>query len=475
MRNYKAYIWSFANKIGTQLVWLITTMVLARFLAPNEFGMIGVLSIIFMVANTLSDSGLGGALIIQKKITDEDCASIFLFNAFVSISLYIAIFFSADFVESFYNVQGLASVARCLGLVFVINSLGVVPRSLLFHRLQFKSSCINGLISIILSSLTAIIMAYFNCGVYSLVAYQVVSATVSTLGAIIITKYQFPLKFKWQNLKKLFNFGAYTTLTSVIESIYENMMAPIYGKYLSMSEAGYLSQAKRVEEAASMSLVGTVNNTSFPILSKLKDDIDLFKKEADSMQQNVPIVIFPILVVVAVYSKELIYLLFGEKWLPSSQYLSILVIAGMFMVLENINRNFIKSLGYVSILFKYTIIKRVIACLIVLVAGFISVEYMLYGYVFSTFLGFVINSTVYAMLINANKSSAIIKSLKSLAPIIPLYIVIYSLYRIIDILSLKIAISVIVLGLFYLIILPMIGIDLKGKIMKLKILNKQLK
>lgn len=80
MNNISAYIWNFISKFGGQVLWLITTMVLSRFLVPSEFGVIGVLSIIFMVANTLTESGLGGALVIQKELSKEDCSTISVFN-----------------------------------------------------------------------------------------------------------------------------------------------------------------------------------------------------------------------------------------------------------------------------------------------------------------------------------------------------------------------------------------------------------
>ena len=102
MHNIESYIWNFINKFGTQIVWLITTIILARYLSPEDFGMIGVLSLVFMVANTLSEAGLGGALIIQKEIREKDCSTIFTFNMVVSCMLYIVVFLLSNSIERFY-------------------------------------------------------------------------------------------------------------------------------------------------------------------------------------------------------------------------------------------------------------------------------------------------------------------------------------------------------------------------------------
>jgi len=434
-------------------------MVLARYLSPEDFGIIGILSIIFMVANTLTESGLGGALVIEKKITKEDCATIFLFNTIVSSTIYLVLLLCANSIERFYEVNGLSNITRTLGLVFVINSFGIVPRTILYRQLRFKGLCIITLIGVIVSSVVSIVMAIYDFGTYALVAYQISLALVVTLGTIIFSKYKFPLGFRWNRFKIFFNFGYYTTITGIVDTVYENIITSIFGKYLSVSDAGYLTQAKKLEEASSQSLLSTVNNTAFPILAKYKDDLQAFKKEADTIILTIPLILSPVLIILCLFSKEIIMLLFGEKWLPASDYLTILVIAGFFMILDSINRNFIKSLGFVRSLFRATIFKRTLGCIIIIISGLISIKYILYGYVISAACGFVINCIVYAKLINENILPVLIRSARWGIPIISLCLIFYIIDAYIVILTLKVILTVIIFVIYYCKVLPYYNIN----------------
>lgn len=464
MNNVSAYIWNFISKFGGQLLWLITTMVLSRFLAPSEFGVIGVLSIIFMVANTLTESGLGGALVIQKELLKEDCSTISVFNIVVSILIYIIIFICAETIEAFYAVDGLANVTRILSLVFVINAWGIVPRTILYRELRFKAMCVISLIAVTISAIIAIILAFFDFGVYSLVSYQLVLALINTIGLFMMSHYRLCLKFRMSSFRKLFGFGFYTTITGVLDTIYENILAAVFGKFLNITQAGYLSQAKKIEEASAQSILSTVNNTAFPILAKKKNDIEAFKKEADTIITTVPLLIFPLLVIIGIYSKEIIGILFGEKWLPASEYLSLLVFAGAFMIYDAINRNFIKSLGCVDRLFIYTIIKRTIGCCVIITFAVVSVHMILYGYIISAIFGFLLNCQLYSKIIKERLLKNIVQSLKSMAIILPLFLCIYCIYIIMPNIIIKIIASILLLSIYYLYMLPVLGVNIVAKI-----------
>jgi O-antigen/teichoic acid export membrane protein len=270
MNNTSGYIWNFLSRFGGQFIFLVANIVLARMLDPEDFGMVGVLSIIFLVANTLAESGLGGALIIEKEIRKEDCATIFIFNLCVSLTLYFFIFLFANKIESFYHIEGLGLIARCLGIVFVINALGVVPRTILAFQLRFKELCLLNIISSFLGAFVAIILAYSHFEVFSLVYYQIITAVIMTIGSIIVTRYSFPLNGSFESFKRLFSFGFYTTASGVVNTIYENLLTAIYGKFVNVGIAGFFSQAKKIEEASSQAFLAAVNNTTFPVLAKYK-------------------------------------------------------------------------------------------------------------------------------------------------------------------------------------------------------------
>lgn len=457
MNNSKAYIWTFIGKFGGQAINLVLTMILARLLTPEAFGMVGVLSIIFVVANTLVESGLGGALIMEPELNKKNCGTIFLFNAIVSLSFYSIIFLSAPNIEAFYGIDELAIVTRILGLVFVINSFGIVPIGVMYYNLNFKTLSIIGIIAMLIAAVFSVILAFMGAGVYSLVAYQLLYSILQVTILLLLNKKYVCITFDKEVFKRLFSFGIFTTISNVIDSVYENLITVIFGKMLTIAEAGYVSQSKKLEETSSQSLMVTINSTAFPILSKIKDDVQSFRHESTKLLRNIPLLIGPALIILGVYSKEIIRIILGNQWVQASGYLSIFTIAGFFMILDTLNRNFIKSLGKVKVLFFTTIIKRCIGLILIVIVIHIYSQYVLYAYVLGAFIGFICNHYMFSKLIHVFPLRSFFMVLKNMLPVILLAIVLLITYNLIENVVLKITLSTIFVFLYYFIVLTSMG------------------
>lgn len=461
MRNVSAYIWSFTGRFGSQLLYLITSMVLARILTPEDFGMIGVLSVVFSVATTLIDSGLAGALMLEKELTKKNLGTIFVFNLVVSVVLYLCLFFSAPLIEDFYQTDGLAPLSRILGLVFIINAIGIVPHSTLTYHLRFKELSLTTLAGVVIASSVSILLASLGIGVYALVAYQLISALVKTIVCNLICHYHITICFDLESFKRMWRFGIFTTITSIIDSIYQNLISAIFGKYVSIAEAGYVSQAKKLEETSSSTLITTINSTTFPILSKLKDDKERFVFESKNLIQKVPLIIAPILLLLCVYSHEVISIVYGKEWIAAAPYLSYLTIAGFFMMVESINRSFIKSLGKVEQLFNYTIAKRFVGVTIMLVCAMLwSVEMILVGFIISSFIGYIVNSFLYSKITGQNLRTVIANSLYCFIYLFPLAVVLYITYFQARNVYVSIVINGLVIITYYLFAIRLAGINI---------------
>ena len=459
MSKVKSYLWTLLGKFGSQIIYLLTNVLLARILTPEDFGTIGIVSIIFSVAATLSDTGLGGALMLEKKLTKENCGTVFLFNFAVSNLLFLLVFFCAPYVESFYEVDGLSLIVKLLSLVFVIHAWSIVPKNILIYQLKFKECTIITLASVFIASLMSVGLAYYGAGVYALVAYQIIQAL---LAAVLLFKYShftFNFKFDRQVFKRLFGFGVFTTATSLVDSIYENLITSIFGKFVSINQAGYFFQSKKLEEASTRSLMSTINSTTFPILSKIRHDKTVFMKDAKMLQDSVVLLLAPVLIFMGVYSREVIKIVYGEKWLEAAPYLSMLLVAGYFMIAESLNRSFIKSLGEVKQLFLFTLLKRIIGISLIVLFAFVSVNNILYAYVLSAIIGYLTNSYVYSRILNVSIVKIILDS--SLVFIFSgcLLFLIYVQHSFVEgywgfLLTILICI------IYYFAFLPLIGIDL---------------
>lgn len=461
MKNLSAYVWGMGARFAPQLLYMITTMILARFLTPDDFGTIGVLSIIFMVANTLIDSGLGGSLIKEKEISSVDCSTISTFNIGISSSIYLIIFFCAPAIERYYEIDNLALITRLVSLEFVISSLGLVPKSLLIRQLRFKDMTFASMAIVIISSIAAIIAAAFGAGVYSLVTYRITYAISRVAFQYVLTHYHLSFRFSVSSFKRLISFGVFTTVTSVIDTIYENLLTTITGKYMNVKEAGYMYQAKQLETAIASALSTTIGSVSFPILAKLKEDIGAFKKEADSIFRTIVIGAFPLMVIVSVFSKPIVVLLYGHQWADSAFYLTWLIIAGMIHVLENLNRVFIKSHADVDKLAAITLVKRGIGVAIIFLSLKISASAIVYGYVISTAIAYLLNQMLYCKIIGEHFLSSLLKVVGILMPSVVLYLLLLAFNTYVSqTLWLQTVWSIAILAIYYLWIAPSYGVNI---------------
>lgn len=457
MQNPQAYFWNLVGKLIPQVVYLATTIVLARFLTPEDFGTIGVLAIFFAIANTLMEAGLGGSLIKEKQVASIDYSTIFVFNIVVSHILYVIILGCAGFIENFFEIANLSSIIKLLCLVFIINAWGLVPNTILFKEIKFKELTIASILSVSVAAIVAIVLAVINYGVYVLVWYQLVLALVGVLLRYYYSRYHIDFKFSVRSFKRLFSFAFFSTICSIIDTLYENILTFLFGKFLSVKAAGFLDQAKKLEQSATQSLSGPIANVSFPILAKLKEDKTLFNLEADSIFRNFTLMVFPLFFLVSVYSEDIIRLVYGTNWILAAPYLSILMFASVFHIMETLNRTFIKSMGIVDRLLWITIWKRLVGLLVIFLSLLVSPMAMMYGYVASTLIGFIFNLYLYGSISEQKSMRLIRQAIYVLLPGICLYGITFAINGVIKCLFFQLFISVILLLIYYLLIQPRLG------------------
>lgn len=404
MNNSNAYCWGLLARFAPQAIFLLTTMILARLVTPEAFGTIGVLAVIFSVANILLDSGLGGSLIKEKEISDIDCSTISIFNIIVSLLIYIILFYVADYLQSYFNIEGLSSVIRTISWVFPISAFGIVPLSLLKRRLLFNKIFICSISGVIVASFSAVIVALCDGDVYALVTYQIVVNAVNVILYFYFSDYKLSFKFSYVSLRRLIPFGFFTSVVTIVDTVYENIMTVLTGKYLDIKTAGYLYQAKRLEESTSTSMSVAVGVVAFPILTRIKEDLEAFRVECKKTYDTITLLLFPILTLVSVFSKDIINILFGKQWIPSAAYLKILMICGLFIMTEQLMLSFIKALGKVKNLMYLTLVKRTIGLTLLICCLLLDPTMLIYGYLSATIIGCCFNIYLFAKVSNSEVS-----------------------------------------------------------------------
>ena len=275
-KTLSGMIWSFVQRFGTMAISFVSNIVLARLLTPDDYGTIGMLMIFIAVANTFVDGGFGSALIQKKEPTQEDYSTIFWWNMFLSIVLYGLLYLGAPAVARFYNLPLLCDVLRVQGIVLIINALSIIQQNQLRKQLKFKRLATVTVISAILSAGAAIILAYIGWGVWALVAQQLMLSGFTAIQLWVLNKWYPLLIFSKESFKQLFGFGGFILVSSLINTLCNNIQGLLIGRFCNTTTLGYYTQARKLEEVASTSFTTVVDQVSYPILAKFQDDKSKF-------------------------------------------------------------------------------------------------------------------------------------------------------------------------------------------------------
>lgn len=363
----KATLWSFLQRAGSLIIGFVANMVLARLLEPEDFGCIAIILVFVSFADILIDSGLTSALIQKKEVSENDVSTVFSVNLSVSIVLFILIFFAAPAIARFVSIPNLAMYLRVESIAVLIRAFYCIQAASLSKNLKFKNLAKYNILSSFASASIAITLAALGCGVWSLVAKNLILQLSLCLLYRHASKVSYRLGFFKENFKELFSFGWFVALTTFMDTLYSNLTAFLIGKRYSVKDLGYYNQAKSLEQIPVYSLSMVINQVLFPFMSKMQDDPSRVLNNTRKVIIATSFFTFPLMVYLIFFAKPVIILLYSAKWEPSAIFFQILCFGGMVNALVHICRNVLKSIGETKALFYTQIVVTAIAIIGVVV------------------------------------------------------------------------------------------------------------
>ena len=384
--------WITAQRFSQVIVNFVSGIILARLLSPEDYGLIGMLSIFMLISGMFIDGGFGFAIIQKKKPTQEDYSTVFFWNLGLAIILYFVLYVSAPAIASFYHVPLLCKVLRVVGVVLIINALRAIHENMLNKQFQFKKLAITSVASSIISLALTICLAYKGFGVWALVAHNLIQQTIP-LFVYWLTNNWFPkLVFSLKSFKELFSFGFYMLMNGLLGTIVNNIQGLLIGRLYTPSLMGYYSKAHSTETLASTTISQAVTQVTFPMYSKLQDQLERMKTVIKRLTITMAFVCFPMLFILILVSKPLFILLYSAKWLESVPYFQLLCVSGLAVSLASINSQPIAAIGKSKVMFYWGIVKHTLG--IALIVGGLSIAGiwgMLVGMVVKSWLVYFIN------------------------------------------------------------------------------------
>lgn len=403
------------GKIGTLLINFCTTLLLARMLMPEDYGVVAMCTILMSISSVLVDSGMGGSLIYHKDVNKIDFDTIFWFNLIVSLVLYLIILGCAGYFANFYHVPELKDVTRVIGLSIVIHSLCIVQTCMLTREGKFAVQSKIMIISSLLTSVFVVLLAWMKYGVWALVMQTILQNSINAILLMLYTRYRPDLIFSFPKLKKHWAFGSRMLGTSLLKMLYENMYVQIMGKVVAVKQAGFYNQAKRLNDIPLNVIQFPLEKVVFPYLARSNNFID----NIHSIIKWFVLCIIPFLILGTIYSSDIVSILLGEKWLESAWMLSYMFIGTIGASLESLNRNFIKSQGKIGELLKVDIYKRIVNILLIIALLSWGIKGLLVAFVINGFIGWMFNNWVICRLFHLSFVQETIHILSLLSTILP--------------------------------------------------------
>ena len=385
-------MWTALQRYSIMFIQFISGIILARLLTPYDYGCIGMLSIFMVLAETVIDGGFGSALIQKKRPTQEDYSTIFFWNLFMAVILYVVLYACAPAISRFYKIPLLAKVLRVQGLVLFIYAFNIIQRNQLRKNLNFKVLSIISLTSATIALGVTIILAHKGYGVWALVTQHILVAAIPAIAFWFIVKWRPVLVFSWKSFKELFSFGFYMFLMHLINKFSTQIQGLLIGRFYNASTLGYYSKALKTESLASHSVSSVMTQVTFPIYAEMQDNKQAMAGAIKRITMTLSYFSFPLLFILLLVAKPLFVILYSERWLPSVPYFQVLCIAGLASCLQAVNLQSISAIGKSKTNFIWTMIKRTIGIgAVILGLVFFGMKGLLAGVLFNVWFSYLVN------------------------------------------------------------------------------------
>lgn len=411
----KGLFWSSVERFSNQGVQFVFSIILARLLAPRDFGIVAMIGIFFAVAQSFVDSGFSNALVRKTDRKEEDLSTCFYFNIGVGIVAYIVLFLIAPFIADFYNQPILSPIIRITGLGVVLNSLCVVQQALFTIRIDFKSQAKVTLSATIISGIVGVVLAYLEYGVWALVWQGVVMSLVRMGLLWLISKWRPKTGFSKDSFHYLFGYGSKLLVSGLLDTIYNNIYPIVIGKFYTPAQLGNYSRALSFAQLPSSNITSILQRVTFPVLSTIQDDMPRLQTNYRRLLKLSAFIVFPLMMGLAAVAFPLIRIVLTPKWEGCSFYLQIICFALMWYPIHAINLNLLQVKGRSDLFLRLEVIKKIVGVCIMCITIPLGITAMCIGMVASSLIALFINTFYTSKLID-------IGYLKQMRDLLPIFI-----------------------------------------------------
>lgn len=391
-KTIKGSFWSAIDNVAQYGVGFIVSIILARLLSPDDYGLLGIIGIFTVVCNAIINGGFSSALIRKKNVSDKDYNTTFIVNLIASVILYAILFVSAPLIAKFFNREELVSLTRVSSLAMVIGALAIVQHTRLTKRIDFKTQTKITFVSSIVSGVVGITLAILNFGVWALVVQMLTSQILSTILLWIYNHWTPKLDFNKNSFHELFGFGWKMMVSGILDSLWTQLNQVVIAKFYNTATLGQYSRADHYSQLFSSNLTSVIQRVTYPVLSEIQDDKERMVAAYRKVIKLTMFFTFSSMFALGAIAEPLIHCMIGEKWHEAATYLPLICLIGTFYPLHAINLNMLMVQGRSDLFLRLEIIKKIIGLAPLFVGAFVGIFPMLYSLFVMSIICYFLNS-----------------------------------------------------------------------------------
>ena len=360
--------WSYGSFVSGKLLVFISTVILARLLVPEQFGLMGFCLIAIQYLDVLNGFGVDSAVISRRDREEETANAAFVVAIATGVSLFVIAWFIAPVIAAFFNEAQVVELFRVLAIVIPLSALGSVPMALIQRGLRFKAKFIPDIGRSIAKGSVSIVLAWQGFGVWSLVIGQIAGELVVVIAVWVIARWRPTRRFDREVFRQILRYGANLIGVGITGALIINIDYLLVGKVLGAAALGYYTLAYRIPELAIRNTNFVIGRVAFPFLSRAQADADHLRSMYGSMLRYVALFTFPAGLGLALIAPLFIRTFYTETWEPAIVVMQLIALALAVSSIGHLPGVVYKAINRPEVLNKLSLAKLIVTTLVLGVA-----------------------------------------------------------------------------------------------------------
>lgn len=380
--------WSYAERMTAQVVALVVSVVLARILDPEHYGILAIVTVFTSIADALVTGGLGNALIQKRDADNVDFNSICWVSILLALGLYGILYVGAPAISVFYEMEELTLVTRVLGLRVLFSAFNSIQQAYVQKRMMFRKYFWASLSGAVVSAVIGIGMALSGAGVWALVAQNLSLTIISTFVLFVMIDWKPGLRCSMASVKSMWGYGIKMLLSTMTYTVKDNIRSLVVGKYFTSETLAYYNQGKKYPALLVSDVVESIGKVLFPVLSNRQDDLQENKKLMRVSVRMSSFILLPLILGLLAVSDTFVSFLLTDKWMDAAPYMRILCLVYITRPMSTVFQKALLAIGRSNVNLVHEIFTSVLTLLLIVVAVLMeSVEFIAWSYVIIAIAG----------------------------------------------------------------------------------------